>query len=96
MESAMAARIEEPLPVNEQQRVIGALRRFVRAGAYASMHHDELLRDYPEHWVAVSADGLVAAKPTRPELLRALRELGGNHDDLSIRFITSKRQVLVL
>jgi hypothetical protein len=44
----------------------------------------------------VSADGLVAAKPTRPELLRALRELGGNHDDLSIRFITSKRQVLVL
>ena len=92
----MAARIEEPLPSDEEQHLIDRFRRFQQARAYASEHHDALLRDYPEHWVAVSGDGVVAAKPRRHELMRALGEMSVHHNDVCTRFITAKPQTLVL
>jgi hypothetical protein len=92
----MVARIEEALPVDEQQRLVAILRRFEAAGDYAIAHHDELLRDYPEQWVAVSADGFMAANPTWQELLSDLRGAGMDPAHLYIQFITAKHPTLIL
>lgn len=69
----------------------GELRdRFLRE------HHDDLLRQYAEEWIAVGPNGVVAHSKSRAGLLRIMRERRLPAAGLKIRHLSAKKQQLVL
>ncbi len=65
--------------------------------AFWEKHHDELVRDYPEMFVAVKDDEVVASNADLALLVYALRDLGFDaRHDVAIEFITAKARSLLL
>jgi phosphoglycolate phosphatase-like HAD superfamily hydrolase len=71
------------------------LARFQRDTDYFLEHYDELLREYPEHWVGIY-EGQVTAAPEFRELLGRLRERGVPGGRAFIQFLTHKPEVLIV
>ena len=92
----MVARIEEPPPPHEQERLIGMFRRFQEATAFAHEHHDEILSEYAERWIAVAPEGVVASSPTWAGLKAELQSRGMDASNLDVTFVTSKTYTLIL
>ena len=72
------------------------LRRFHQNVEYFQMHREELLKQYPEQWVAVFDEGIVGADPDYEHLLD---ELQAKHVPLGKVFIqraTDKDELLIL
>ena len=59
-------------------------------------HHDELLAEYPEHFVAVSRDRFVAADADLLGLVQVIKDAGQDLQSVSIRFLTKDRRRLML
>lgn len=73
------------------------LDRYQAAAAYFDDHYDELLSEYPEEWVAVGADGVVAHSPTRSAFTRKLNRLSPDErSGLYHEFLRKKQRTLIL
>lgn len=60
-------------------------------------HYDALLADYPEQFVAVQGDAVVASNPDLALLVYELRDLGlSPREDVAIEFITASKGDLLL
>lgn len=67
-----------------ERRAEAEFEQFQRDIAFGETHHDELLKRYPEQWVAILNEGVVGAAPDVYHLL----------DELTVRRIPTERVVL--
>ena len=59
-------------------------------------HRNELISEYPDQWVAVSKDGVVAAARTRRELFELLEEQRIRPDDVYHDYLDTNPRTLLL
>ena len=55
-----------------------------------------LTAQYPDQWVGVDGDGLVAVAPTSLELADRLREMGRLNDAVATGFMSTKPKLTIL
>jgi len=61
------------------------------------VHYDDLLKRYPEQFVAVRDDKVVAANPDLALLIYHLRDMGLDaRADVAIEFVTARAKSLLL
>lgn len=73
----------------QMDRHIKAVRRLHR-------ELSDLMEQYPDQWVAVGEDGLVATAPSREALRADLQARGRGNDVLCIEFLDTSPAVMVL
>lgn len=73
------------------------MREAARECAFWQAHHDEFFARYPEQYVAVAGEEVVAAHPDLPVLLEELARLGLRPSgDVMIEFVTNEASRLLL
>ena len=72
------------------------LRRFRRDVEYYEAHREELLKQYPEQWVAFFNEQVVGADPDYERLLDLLDEREVPSERVFIERVTDKDEVLIL
>ena len=71
------------------------MEAFARATDRLFAMSEELTEKYPDHWAALSGDELIIAE-SLPELSRKYNEAGIEKRGMAIRFLWTKRPVMVL
>jgi hypothetical protein len=79
--------------MNEQQE---EMEHFHRDTQYYAAHWAELLKQYPEHWVAIYDEQVVGASADFKQLLINLREAGIPTASVVIANPTLEEEVLIL
>lgn len=72
------------------------LKRFKKEIDYYQAHHDELLEQYPEEWVAIFNRAVVAADSEPEKLLATLREKGVPVERALVEHLTRHEDTLIL
>lgn len=67
-----------------------------RASARLIQDWDELLEQYPDRWVAVGQDGVLATADSNAALLADLRSREAPVGEFVVKFFSSAPQVLIL
>lgn len=73
-----------------------AIDRFHQDGQYFDGHYEELLRQYPEQWVAILDEQVVGADLDFEGLLRILEEKNLPLEQTFIDRVTAQTDVLIL
>jgi len=68
-------------------------RRREKSFSYIQDHFDELMEQYPEHWIAVCDSAVVAAALTLPELEQEVESTGSDQSEVVVRHLTKVPQV---
>lgn len=92
----MPAILEKTIGNGAAKELSRILRPFEESAAYVAKHHDELLEQYPEQWIAVSGKEVLAVSATRLGLIRKIRHLNVDAGNLDVTFLTRKPQTLIL
>ncbi len=61
-----------------------------------SSKRDELVKQYPKHWVALHNDEVICTGVSLAELFRQCDEHEFNRDDVVIRYLDTEKQILIL
>jgi uncharacterized protein DUF5678 len=72
------------------------LARFRRDREYFDARYPELLRTYPEQWVAVFNQELVGADADFERLLSTIEQQGVPPGQALVRFVTTRNDILIL
>ena len=72
------------------------LRRFGEDCRYVGAIHDELLRQYPDRWVAVYLKEVIAVASTHEELLLEVSSLGHRPGNVATRFMHTNPPRLIV
>ena len=70
--------------------------RFRRDIDYYEAHQEELIKQYPEHWVAIFNEQVVGACPDCKRLLHELHEKGVPVGSVYIQLATEKDEFLIV
>lgn len=92
----MPAVLEKTIENGAARKLNEILRQFDASADYVSVHHDELLDDYEDKWVAVSPQGVIASSVSRAGLRRSLKKRPEPGNTLYVTFLTRQRQTLIL
>ena len=79
-------------PVEALARIEKAEKLFKRLDA----ERKELVKIYPDQWVAMSEDGVVAAADTMDEMFRLVREKGIRTEDVYHDYMNTKPETWIL
>ncbi len=79
-----------------QQVERAELARFRRDVDYYEAHHDTLLEQHPEEWVAIYNETVVGAAPHIEDLLTALARQGVPPEQALVRYVTRHDDMLIL
>jgi hypothetical protein len=77
-------------------QVQAELERFKKDTAYYEAHHEELLKKYPEQWVAVFDQQVVGASSDYEQLLTELQEKGVPIERTLFKHLTQKEELWIL
>ena len=69
---------------------------FNRAISRLIQDQDDLTAQYPNHWVAVGAEGIIDNALTSRELAQQLRDAGVPNHAVVTRFLNAEPKVLIL
>ena len=72
------------------------LQRFKKDTAYYEAHHEELLKKYPEQWVAIFKQQVVGASPDFEQLLDELEAKGYSVGQVLVQHLTQHDELLIL
>jgi len=72
------------------------LQRFKRDIDYYEARREELLRRYPEQWIAIFNEEIAASDPDFDHLLRTLDQRGIPSERALIKHVTVKDELLIL
>ena len=72
-----------------QQDAHTELERFHNDGLWFSDHYNELLEEYPDHWVAIYHKEVVGTSPNPDELLADLNNRAIPINDVFFKFMSS-------
>ena len=78
-----------------QQEVQADLERFSNDGQWYSDHYDELLERYPDHWIAIYHQEVVAASTEAEEMFVELKRKGMKATRAFIKFISTEDQTWI-
>jgi hypothetical protein len=73
-----------------------SLDRFRADAMYAEEHREELLRKYPERWIAIYMRKVVATAENPDELFRKVEQKGIRPGKVVHRYMTEKGQPLIV
>lgn len=79
-------------PAEAVARIEKAERLFKRIDA----ERKELVKIYPDQWVAMSEDGIVASADTVNELFKLVKEKGIPREDVSHAYMNTKPETWIL
>ena len=82
--------------LGDPDELVTGLVEFRELAIRMDREHSELLRLYPDRWVAMSKDGVVASAETVVELFRQLDELQIAHSDVVHDYMDTKPRSLIL
>lgn len=72
------------------------LERYRRDAFYLEQHREELLRQYPEQWIAIYHEQVVGAAKDPRRLIRQLERKGIPPGEVFEEFLTNKDELLIL
>lgn len=72
------------------------LERFTADMLYFDQHRHELLRQYPDKWVAIYQNQVVATAKTLPRLVKQLERKGIPKGRAFVEYVTAKEDLLIL
>ena len=100
LEKALAARAEHERRLAEKgitvEEEMADLRRFGEDCRYLGDHWDELLKQYPNHWVAVYRKEVIAAASTQEELIKQVSDKGHRPGKIAMKFLDTNPPILIL
>ena len=76
--------------------VAAGLERYERLFKRMDAERKELVKIYPDQWVAMSEDGVVAAADTMEEMFRLVREKGIPIEDVYHDYMNTKPETWIL
>ena len=76
--------------------LIDDLAEFRELRARIANEHSRLMGEYPDMWIAMVKDGVVAAGATRGEVLEAVDRTGIARSDTVVEFIDTDPPLLIL
>ncbi len=74
----------------------GEFKQYQKDIQYAETHHEELLNQYPEQWVAIMHEKVVGAGSDVYQLIDELREKGIPTERVVLRHLTREEELLIL
>ncbi len=77
-------------------QVQAELQRFKKDTAYYEAHHEELLKKYPEQWVAIFDEQVVGTAKTLNRLIARLQKKGVPRGRAFVEYVTGKEDLLIL
>ncbi|MBI2906262.1 MAG: hypothetical protein HYX92_01260 [Chloroflexi bacterium] len=72
------------------------LERYRTDALYFEQHRQELLQHYPEQWIAVYGQQVVATAKRLPQLIRKLDRLGVPRGQVFIERVSATEDLLIL
>ena len=72
------------------------LQRFKQDTQYYEAHREDLLKQYPEQWVAIFNQQVVGAAPDFDQLLITLEQSGIPAERALIEHVTRREELLIL
>ena len=79
--------------MNERQ---AEMEQFHRDTQYYGAHWEELLEQYPEHWVAIYKEQVVGTSPDARQLLVELKQRGIPIGETLFKYLTHKEELWIL
>ena len=76
--------------------IAAKLDEFRKLAIRMDQEHSELLRLYPDKWVAMGRDGVVASADTMEKLFQQLDEMQIPHSDVVHNYMNTKPESLLL
>lgn len=77
-------------------QVQAELQHFKKDTAYYETHHEQLLKKYPEQWVAIFDQQVVGSSPDYEKLLTELEEKGVPIERTLFKHLTQKQEIWIL
>ena len=74
----------------------GEFKQYQKDVRYAETHHEELLNQHPEQWVAILNEKVVGAGSDVYQLIDELREKGIPTERVVLRHLTREEELLIL
>lgn len=81
---------------NEHNSTQQELARFKRDTAYFEAHREQLLSEYPDQWVAIFNEQVVAADPDFDCVLDAVQQKGVPVGQVLVQHVTAKDETFIL
>ena len=79
--------------MNEDQ---AEMAQFEKDISYAENHHEELLNQYPEQWIAILGQQVVGASTEAYQLIADLKKKGIPTEWVVVRHLTQQEELLIL
>ena len=76
--------------------VVAGIERYERLAKRMDTERKELVKIYPDQWVAMSEDGIVAAADTVNELFKLVKEKGVHRDNVFHSYMDTNPQPWIL
>ena len=72
------------------------MRQFRKRTRYLSAHRPELIRKYPDQWVALACNGSLIAGPTIQDVLAKAEAKGLDKKGLAVKLMATKPRRMIL
>ena len=80
----------------EEEGIVHILTESDRAAQRLYDEHDQLKASYPDRWVAVSKDGLVAHHEDLNGIIAGLEEAGYESSQVAVEFLNTEPRMMLL
>ena len=77
-------------------RVAYELQDFQKRNRYLDANYAELVKKYPDHWVALASNGTLVAAPTTHELIEKLERKGLDREGAATKLMETNPRMLIL
>ncbi len=77
-------------------KIARSLRAFQKSACVLSENHPRLIDEYPDKWVAVANDAVMASGDTLEQVLTLIDDRNISRADVIIRFIERTQRTLIL
>ena len=81
---------------DREDEIIAALVEGREAAQRLLDDHDDLIRHYPDEWVAVSRDGLVAHSEDLNGLIEVYTKAGYDRNQLAVKLLETEPRLMIL
>ena len=75
---------------------VARMEKFEKLFKRMDAERKELVKIYPDQWVAMSEDGIVAAADTMDEMFKLVKEKGISTEDVCHAYMNTKPQTWIL
>lgn len=91
-----SAVLERTIRNREAKELDGVFEPFEQAASYVAERYSVLLRRFPERWIAVQGNRVIASDASRDAVVRKVRERKVPSTSVYLTFLTRERQTLIL